>query len=260
MKLILETDELSALEKAMLKAKQSSDASNFSTGATTTTKVTPPTKVTSTKKDDAKSSDAKSKTTTTKTKETSAASKDMNVNRIDKDKKFIDTAIINAYHFYTGVIGATQSYNLNEEYFEKLFIKRLPYPGFAKYCDLMFRITDPTGTLSKVVNQQRKKFDYFISRNKTSTSIQYLQNFIPAQARSYKFKTLNDLFTGEFYDYVVEDFSDKALNLLQSRDIITYKNSMPRIAFKPMTDNYIINLVNYIYDNKIYGEPVSFLK
>jgi hypothetical protein len=185
---------------------------------------------------------------------------------VDRQKDVIKLLIINGIQFYSSLLTYLSYYDIDEEAVQKLFSKKLTTVPHARYCDMIFRITNPTGYLATTIYKNSKKFNYFISRNETSSNLSYLRGFKKSVDLNNSFKSLNNLFNKEldFYDYVIEDIPMITMNKLSGLGIIKNIGSggSPnwQIAFKPFTDQYIIQLVNTIYDNQIYGKPQSYLR
>jgi hypothetical protein len=189
------------------------------------------------------------------------------VDAIIAEKKEINRFIMNGIQFYSTLLTYLDSYDIDEEAVQKLFSRRLPSVHHARYCDLIFRITNPTGKLAAAIYKNSKKFNYFLSRNFTSSSISYLRGFkLKSHALNNSFTSLNNLFDQnlDFYDYVIEDIPLVTMNKLSGIGVIknigSGKSPIWQTAFKPFTDQYIIQLVNTIYDNQVYGKPQSYLK
>jgi hypothetical protein len=191
------------------------------------------------------------------------------IDKIDAEKVAISKQIMNAIQFYSSLLTYLQYFDIDEEAIQKLFSRKLVSIYHARYCDMIFRLANPTGVLLAATTKYPKRFDYFLSRNKTSTNLSYLQGFkksIPSKNMNNSFKSLSNLFlkSSDFYDYVIEDIPLVTMNKLAGLGIIknfgTASDIVWTIAFRPYSDRYIIQLVNTIYDNQIYGKPQSYLK
>jgi hypothetical protein len=189
-----------------------------------------------------------------------------NIDMILSQKEGIAKLIINGIQFYTQFFTYISKFDIDEEGIQRLFSTKLETKQHAQYCDLIMRIVTASispSKLGKSIIANPKKYNYFLSRNFSSTSVDYLHSFYEgALSNGFNIKSLRGIFNNsDFIDYVWEDIPQKTKNLLITKGIIKFKSDGTyTVPFYTMTDDYIIQLVNTIYDNQIYGKPKSYLK